>query len=265
MTAYRAWRGGAHRPAHARRTAEKNAAFLLPLLKPGMRLLDAGCGPGSITIGLAAAVAPGEAVGVDADETSLEVARAMAAERGCANVRFETGDVYALPFEDETFDAAFAHALLQHLADPLAAVREMHRVLKPGGIIALADADYDGSLFWPTTPELERASALDRRLRELNGGQWDVGRRLRGLLHEAGFVRTEGSAVAGCEGTEVSTRMTGEFTARLYDAPEYIAHVVGNGLATEAEMAEFAAAWRAWGAHPGAYWARFWCQCVGWK
>ena len=68
-------------PAHARRTAQVNAAFLLPHLKPGMRLLDCGCGPGSITVGLAQAVAPAETVGIDASPDAIEAARAHAADR----------------------------------------------------------------------------------------------------------------------------------------------------------------------------------------
>jgi ubiquinone/menaquinone biosynthesis C-methylase UbiE len=98
--------------AHAmmgQRTAAQNADFFLPHLRPGMRLLDAGCGQGSITIGLADAVAPGEVVGLDRDPEQVERARALAAERGVTNVRFEVGDAYALPFPDASFDAVFAH------------------------------------------------------------------------------------------------------------------------------------------------------------
>ena len=71
-----------------------------------MRLLDVGCGPGSITLGLAEAVAPGEVVGVDLQPAQVEQARALAAERGVANVRFEVASAYALPFPDAAFDAA---------------------------------------------------------------------------------------------------------------------------------------------------------------
>src|SRR5437660_8574741 len=148
-TAFQRWLRGAHSPAHARRTAAHNAAFLLPHLKPGMKLLDTGCGPGSITIGLAEAVAPAETVGIDASADAIEEARALAASRGCTNLRFEVADVYALPFEDATFDAAFSHAVMQHLRDPLTALREIRRVLKPGGVVGIADADHDGTILAP--------------------------------------------------------------------------------------------------------------------
>src|SRR6059058_3836679 len=102
-TAFQRWLRGMHSPAHARRTASHNAAFFLPYLKPGMTLLDIGCGPGSITLGLAEAVAPAETIGIDASADAIEEAAALAASRGCTNVRFEVADVYALPFEDATF------------------------------------------------------------------------------------------------------------------------------------------------------------------
>src|SRR5262249_44921155 len=123
------------------RVAAREAAFFLPHLRPGMALLDCGCGPGSITVGLAEAVAPGRVVGVDREPKALAVARAQAAGRGVTNVRFEEGDVHALPFADATFDAAFAHALLEHVRDPAAALAELYRVVKPGGVVGVRSPD----------------------------------------------------------------------------------------------------------------------------
>ena len=100
------------------RTAFNSADFFLPHLRPGMNVLDCGCGSGTITIGLAEAVSPGEVVGVDHEPVQVEQARALAAERGVDGVRFETADLFALPFADGTFDAAFAHAVLMHVGDP---------------------------------------------------------------------------------------------------------------------------------------------------
>ncbi len=276
--AYERWLRPAHSPAHARRTAQRNAAFLLPHLRPGMRLLDAGCGPGSITIGLAEAIPPlhgeqaGEATGIDASPGAIDAARALAAERGAANVRFEVADVHALPFADATFDAAFCHALLQHLADPPAALREMRRVLKPGGVIGVADADHDGFVMWPRDPLIERSFAMLESLRA--GGGWSnpgagggdprVGKRLRALLHDAGFTRSIGSATAGHDGTSDATRLAGDWQARYLEAPPLIEHAVAPGLATADEIAAMAAAWRAWGANPGAFRAAFWCEAVAW-
>src|SRR6185503_13988946 len=122
---------------HAQRTADEAAAFLLPQLRAGMRLLDVGCGPGSITRGLAERVTPGEVVGVDLSADTLEAARRDAAARGLDNLRYEEGSVYALPFPDASFDVAYAHQVLQHLRERDAALREILRVLRPGGLLAV--------------------------------------------------------------------------------------------------------------------------------
>jgi ubiquinone/menaquinone biosynthesis C-methylase UbiE len=250
----------AHAPAHARRTAEKHAHFLLPHLKPGMRLLDAGCGPGSITLGLAETVAPAEVVGIDASDAAIDAARAMAAERNVVNVRFEVADVHALPYGDATFDAAFVHALLQHLPDPLAALVEIRRVMKPGAVIGIADADHDGYIIAPPDPMLVRWHELSTRMKQSPL----VGKHLRALLHEAGFVNTFGGATAGADGTAQGTLLNGEGQARYLEAPQFIDYVVARGWATEQDLASMAAAWRAWGKHPGAFSAAFWCYAVGW-
>ena len=83
---------------HAQRTAAERANFLLPHLRPGMRLLDCGCGPGSITLGLAAVVAPGQVLGFDRERRQVERARSLAANQGKANTCFILGDLCALPF-----------------------------------------------------------------------------------------------------------------------------------------------------------------------
>ena len=146
------------------RTAAQQAAFFLPHLLPGMQLLDVGCGPGTITVGLAKEVAPGDVVGTDLQPTQVEQARAVAAERGIANVRFEVGDAYRLPFPDRSFDAVFAHAVLMHLREPVRALAEMWRVLRPGGIVGVRDPDLGGEIFTPATLLQEERHALGRRV-----------------------------------------------------------------------------------------------------
>jgi ubiquinone/menaquinone biosynthesis C-methylase UbiE len=101
------------RAVFARRTGEV-ATFFVPHLRREMRLIDCGCGPGSITVDLAQAVAPGEVIGVDIREDALTQARTLAQERGIANVAFQAGSIYRLPYADVSFDAAFACAVLQH-------------------------------------------------------------------------------------------------------------------------------------------------------
>lgn len=112
-----------------RRTATQEAAFFLPYLEPGMHLLDCGCGPGAITTGLAQVVAPGNAVGLDIAAGQLKHGATCAQDRDLSNLHFHAGNIYRLPFPDETFDAVFVHAVLYHLQDPLSALREVYRVL----------------------------------------------------------------------------------------------------------------------------------------
>jgi SAM-dependent methyltransferase len=230
-----------------------------------MRLLDAGCGPGSITLGLAQAVAPGEAVGIDTNAAAIEAARSAASAARTNNATFVQGDVYQLPFAAETFDAAFGHAVFQHLDEPEEALAEMYRVLVPGAVIGLADADYDGSLIWPVTPGLLRAIQVQTVMRDRAGGDARVGRRLGGLLAATGFVDVEVSATATCEGSPEVTRRTGEASARYLEAPAFQERASALGVAEIGEFPRLAAAWREWGAAPGACWARFWMHAIGRK
>ncbi len=120
------------RQDYATRTAQHQAAFLLPHLRPGMRVLDIGCGPATITLGLAAAVAPGEVIGIDHDPMHIDEARTHARDSDARNVAFRTGDALALPFDDASFDIAYENNVLIHVSDRASdAVREAYRVLRP--------------------------------------------------------------------------------------------------------------------------------------
>ena len=175
---------------HSRRTAEEAAAFLLPKLRPGMRLLDAGCGPGSITAGLVKYVAPGEVVGVDAEPGILETAREFGA--GVPNLSFEEASVYALPYEDNSFDVAYAHQLMQHLADPTAALREMGRVVRPGGFVAARDSDYQTMISHPRSEAIEEWRALYTEVVRRNGADANAGRRIPSWFARAGLEQGRG-------------------------------------------------------------------------
>jgi ubiquinone/menaquinone biosynthesis C-methylase UbiE len=251
----------------ARRTAEQTAPFVLRHLVPGMRVLDAGCGPGSITIGLAEAVMPdGEAVGVDMDAESLAMARTLANERGVANVRFEEASIYALPFADASFDAACAVAVLFHLADPVAALRELHRALKPGGVIAIGrDPDCAPSLY-PTTPLLERWRELVARAALVAGTDHEFGRRHRAVLLDAGFRDPEAHAAVNASGTLDSTRQTAETLVIRFRGPNNAGGMaVREGWATEAEVEAICDEIRAWGERPDTFSSQIFCSAVAWK
>lgn len=172
-----------------RRAAATHAPELLALLRPGMRLLDCGCGPGTITAGLARRVAPGDLVAIDRAEHQVALTHRRAREEGLTNVLAEVGDVgeaHALRFPDDSFDVVHGHALLEHLADPVAALVEMRRVLRPGGLLGVAVPDLGGFVLSPSEPGADDAFAYYVRLRTAHGDPL-AGRHLGGHLEAAGF------------------------------------------------------------------------------
>jgi ubiquinone/menaquinone biosynthesis C-methylase UbiE len=245
----------------AARTASRDAAFLLPHLRPGMRLLDAGCGPGSITLGLAEAVAPGEAFGIDRQPAQVELARALAAARGVA-ARFDVGDIYRLPFPDASFDAVFANGVLMHLGEPVRALAELRRVLRPGGIAGVRDPDFGASVYSPVTPLLERWLAVRVQVRRHNGGDPFVSRRYRQLLLEAGFAHATASATVDYAGSPEETRRHAVFLVAQLGG--FARTAAAQGWMDRAAIDDTAAEIDAWARRPDAFFATTWCQALGW-
>jgi len=273
--AYRDWVQPAHWSAHRRRSAARDASFLLPHLSEGMTLLDAGCGTAAISIGFADSVGPtGRVVGLDANEDALRDGRRLVADAGRAGtVELVVGSIYALPFPDGAFDAVYAHGVLQHLTHPLDGLRELRRVTRTGGVAGVVDVDTGSGLHWPADPVLERAVAITDTLVSLDSG-WTfpdregsntkIGRRLRSLLIEAGFVNCTASAKAVCDGTPEAVLAAGEHEAALLEARPFVDYVSALGLATPGELAQMAARWRTWAREPGSFRAKLVCEALGW-
>ncbi len=236
--------------SHQWRTLENSAAYLRPHLAAGMSVLDVGCGPGTITCDLATAVGPGRVIGIDQVGSVLDTGRADAAGQGLDNVSFAEGDVYGLVFDDDSFDIVHAHQVLQHLAEPVAALAEMRRVCRPGGIVACRDADYSAMRWYPAEPGLERWLDLYRRAARSNGGEPDAGPRLLAWAHDAGFAAVDASASAWCFATEEDRRWWGGSWAERITSSALAGQIVDQGLATTADLEDIAAAWRHWAAHP---------------
>ena len=234
--------------SHRWRTAENSAGYLLPRLPASARLLDVGCGPGTITADLAARVPGGEVVAIDAAADVLALARAEAERQGQANVRFEVGDVYELGFEDASFDVVHAHQVLQHLSDPVAALREMRRVGRPGGLVAARDGDYGGFIWFPEDPELTEWQTLYKAVARALGGEPDGGRHLLSWARQAGFEQIEASASAWCyAGPEDRPWWGASWADRLTESP-FGDRAVEHGLATRDDLERLAGAWRRWAA-----------------
>lgn len=239
--------------SHRWRTAQNSAAYLVEHLRPGRRVLDIGCGPGTLTCDLAALVAPGEVVGVDRAGGVLEEARATAAGRGLTNVAFVVGDAYALDAGDASFDVVHAHQVLQHLTDPVRALAEMRRVCRPGGVVAARDADYAAFAWSPADPALDAWLALYRRLARANGAEPDAGRHLAAWARAAGFDEVVPSASVWCFATPEDRAWWGGLWAERVHAslgPQALAAGVPPG-----ELDAMAAAWRRWAAHPDGWFA----------
>ena len=237
--------------SHGRRTVESSAAYLLPHLRPGDTLLDVGCGPGSISVGLAARVERVDAV--DSAAAAVEAARSLAVEQGLTNLHVEVGDVYALDAADGAYDVVHAHQVLQHLADPVAALREMRRVCRPGGLVAVRDADYATMTWFPQSDALQRWLALYEAIARANGGEPDAGRRLKAWALEARFTDVTASGSVWCfASAEDLAWWTGTWAERLTES-SFATSALHHGLADRAELEELAAGWRAFGADPRAW------------
>ena len=282
--------------SHTNRTVANSAAYLAHRLVPGTTVLDVGCGPGTISIDIAAHVAPGTVSGpsticgggaqreeraqalgeqivdnegprtlraergsgavlaIDATEAPLAGARERATAAGISTVTFTVGDAYALDAPDGDIDSGFdvvhAHQVLQHLGDPVAALREMLRVCRTGGVVAARDADYAAMTWYPSDPLLDRWLAVYRSVALRNGAQPDAGRHLLEWVHAAGAGSVTPSASVWCYATPEDRAWWGGMWAERIVDSDLTRQAIDGGVADESELRAIAAAWRAWATHP---------------
>ncbi|MET8405307.1 methyltransferase domain-containing protein [Streptomyces sp900116325] len=239
--------------SHRWRTAANSATYLIGELRPGMAVLDVGCGSGTITADLAALVAPGRVTAVDTSREILDRAAEVAAERGLDNIEFTTADVHGLDFPDDSFDVVHAHQVLQHVGDPVQALREMRRVCRPGGIVAARDSDYAAMAWYPEVPVMDAWLELYRRVARTNGGEPDAGRRLLSWARQAGFTDITPSAAAWCFATPENRVWWSGLWADRTVGSVYAKLAVDGGHATTAQLNDIAAAWHTWGEQDDAW------------
>lgn len=237
--------------SHRSRTAQNAAAYLLPHLRSDQSLLDVGCGPGTITAGLARLVATVTATEITDD--ALALARTEAAAQQLTNIDFLIADVHALDLPDAEFDIVHAHQVLQHVADPVGALREMRRVCKPSGLVAARDSDYAGFTWYPELPELDEWRALYRRAARANGGQPDAGRRLLAWAHAAGFTEVTATASTWCYADTTTRAWWGGMWADRITDSQIAVQLVEDGLATRADLERLSDGWRRWAAAEDGY------------
>lgn len=239
--------------SHTWRTAANSAAYLLPSLKPQMSILDIGCGPGTITADLAELVPEGRVTAVDHAPGILDRARATAAERGLENVEFAVADVHALDHPDDTFCVVHAHQVLQHVGDPVRALREMYRVTRPGGFVAVRDSDYAAMAWFPLSRGMDDWLDLYRRVARANGGEPDAGRRLKSWALRAGFTDITASSSTWCYATAEERAWWSGLWADRTVASAYADRAVAGGHATSEQLDAVSEAWREWGRQEDAW------------
>jgi SAM-dependent methyltransferase len=248
------------------RSAAVYADFLLPHLADGFRVLDIGCGPGSITIGMAAERVEAHFVGVDPKD-DFAAARDHGADRGIENVEFRAGDVYGLDFPEGHFDACLCHSTLETLDRPLDALIEIKRVLRPGGVLGVACVEYGGLILaGPRVDLLRWFYAVRERLWQLEGlADPYRGRELRGLLGQAGFDGVQATSKYISWGTPEDVCSFG--TDRAADCGDtwYRHDAIAHGLATEGDIDDMQRAWVDWSTSADAYAAFAWCRALGRK
>jgi SAM-dependent methyltransferase len=241
--------------SHRARTAENSAAYLLGSLRAGQSVLDIGCGPGTITADIAARVHPGRVVGLDrAAEVVAEASDAFP-ETPARALSFVTGDVYALDHGDASFDVVHAHQVLQHLTEPISALREMRRVLRPGGLVAVRDGDYAGFVWAPDDDVLDRWQALYHAVTAANGAEADAGRHLPAWVRAAGFDDMTVTSSTWTFADPGSRVWWGELWAERVVRSGLGQQALAYGLADADELAAMAAAWRRWARSPDAFFA----------
>jgi len=238
--------------SHRWRTAENSAAYLLPMLEPGMDLLDVGCGPGTITVDLAARVAPGRTVGIDAASAAIDEAQRLTTG---APVEFRVADLMSNDLPERAFDVVHAHQVLQHVPDPVGALGQMARLCRPAGIVAARDSDYQAMTWFPEDPALDAWLDLYRQVARANGGEPDAGRHLLDWARSAGLTDVTPSASVWCFATEEDRQWWGSLWADRVTRSAFAERAVALGMASAEDLGGMADAWHRWKDAPSGWFA----------
>jgi SAM-dependent methyltransferase len=228
-------------------------------------LYRVGCGPGSITMGLARAVAPGHVTGIDHDAGHVEAARNLAEAQGVTNVAFELGDALSLPFQDDFFDAAFENNVFMHLAQNAdRAAAEIYRVLRPGGFLAARDVDTDSVVWGHRTHAIRELDQLFIAWQRSRGSDTTLGSRLPAILREAGFADVVKTVSADTKGDQEAVRSHAAITMSLLEG-SFGRDALTNDWVDLSTIERLKEAVREWGEHPDAFFANVHVEVIGWK
>ena len=235
-----------------RYTAEASAAHLLPYLRPGLRVLDFGCGPGTISVGLAKVIDPGELHGVDMEESQIALARSVCAAYGQENAKFHVGDITDLPFEDGFFDVAHCHNVLMHVPETQAVLTEVKRVLKSGGILACREMICESSFTHPDFGVIRNAWNMFEDLLEADDGHPQMGKDLKTHIHKAGFGSIQVSASFDIYSWPKNVAFIYGLAQQWFLSPEITEAAIKYGASTRELCDQISDAYDKWKDHPGA-------------
>ncbi|MCG8411302.1 MAG: alpha/beta fold hydrolase [Bacteroidales bacterium] len=241
-----------------KRTIQKYGAFFIPHLKEDMTLLDIGCGTGKMTYELAQYIPKGKITGIDISEKQIESANSRIKKNKARNINFKTGNVLNLEYSDETFDVVWCHTLLMHLKEPVEALKEISRILKKGGFVAVSDGDWDSDIIFPRFQIIEARKYINSKILKESGTNLNHGKKNASLLSDAGFQNIEASATIESYGTPTEVKELAEY-AIAFEKERFSENSSELSLKMREE------AWNKWSQQSGAFFARTHCQAIGWK
>ncbi|EKD41725.1 MAG: Methyltransferase [uncultured bacterium] len=160
-------------------------------LRPGMNALDIGCGPGFITKMISELVAPGQTTGIELNDLLLDYATHSVSASAHPHLNFKKGNIYDLPTADDSFDFVYCRFLFQHLEHPAKALKEIHRVLKPGGRALILDVDDAWLCIYPPNEIYEKILKLQQEYQKSMGGDRFIGRKIPHFMINAGFDQSQ--------------------------------------------------------------------------
>lgn len=245
----------------SKRRITDDAKFLVSLLDKGMCVVDAGCGPGSITLGIAERVSPGLVIGVDTNIDRLATARQLIRASHLQNVRLHVGDATAIPIREKAIDVVFANGLLEHLHVPAVAIAEFFRVLRTGGLVALRSPDWGAVILEPTIPTLLASIELRNRWQRHHRGEPQAGRKLKGLLRTAGFS----DITVRAEAVNEEPVAFGDYMHSILCDPALVVLSERYCWASATDIAAMISAWSVWATSPAAFVSSFWCHAIARK
>lgn len=238
-----------------KRSLDQEGRFFKDYIKAKQTVLDVGCGPGSLSLQLA------EIVGAAGFVHAVDIQSQQFPTEHSENIAFQAASIYQLPFEECTFDAILAHAILYHLADQDSALLELKRILKPGGLLGIRDAEFAGDVCFPEVNNLDLAWQIIESCFAHTGSDIFYGRKQSGSLMKAGFelVALSASYDIFCDPVGYSPKGFALFWQDYMHR-----HGLNSGYTAE-QISTAQTAVETWGNQADAYYGRTRCEAVARK